>query len=134
MSAKTYQFTKEERICSDRQIEKLFKEGASFINYPLRILWMETDEGVDVPVKILVSVSKRKVHNAVDRNKVKRLIRESYRLNKAVLYDRMAASGKCATIAFLWLSNEPGQFSRIAEKMHEALEKIARQIEKKTTI
>jgi ribonuclease P protein component len=79
-------FSKNERLCSKPLIDKLIQKGNSFNGFPFKISWMEIQEST-VPVKILISVPKRKFKKAVDRNRIKRLIREAYRKNKQVLID-----------------------------------------------
>ncbi|MDP4278156.1 MAG: ribonuclease P protein component [Bacteroidota bacterium] len=134
MSSTINQFTKNERICSDTQIDQLFKQGNAFVCYPFLVQWIETGKVPDPLVKVLISVSKKKLHHAVDRNLAKRQTREAYRQNKHVLYNSLADTGRSLNIAFVWLSGEPVEFNRITRKMCEALDKIAFQIEKVTTI
>lgn len=75
-AAEAYTLGKEERICSKKLIEKLFKGGRSksMVAYPLRVVYAQKadDEGENVPAQMLVSVSKRHFKHAVDRNRVKR--------------------------------------------------------------
>ena len=81
-----YTFKKEERLCSKKLLEELFHNGSSFLLYPFRITWLVTDRlPGDVPVQVVISVSKRKFKRAVDRNLLKRRMREIYRLNKSEL-------------------------------------------------
>jgi len=129
MSIKTNGFSKEEKICSDLQISSLFDKGTSFICYPVRVVWAEiNDNGTSPAVKVLLSVSKKKLKHAVDRNRVKRLMRESYRLNKSVLYDNTALADRKLNICFLWLSSETVDFKRVSRKMREALSRISDQL------
>jgi ribonuclease P protein component, eubacterial len=80
-------FRKEERISSKREIGFLFENGTSFVSYPLRILFCKREIQGDARFSVLISVSKRKFKRAVDRNRIKRLIREAYRLNKSILWN-----------------------------------------------
>ena len=75
-------FKKTERLHSKLLISKLFKDGNSFFVYPFRITYDVVERGDNPPVQILVSASKRNFKTAVDRNRIKRLIREAYRKNK----------------------------------------------------
>ncbi|MBI9054730.1 MAG: ribonuclease P protein component [Bacteroidales bacterium] len=81
-------FNKDERLKSRTLIGNLFKDGLTIHQYPFKVLY-KIDEGVDFkyPAKIAVSVSKRNFKRAVDRNRLKRKIREAYRLNKLDLYN-----------------------------------------------
>ena len=79
-------FTKEERLCAKRRIDTLFKSGSSFVLYPFRIVFVfeknkETEN--PPPCQSIISVSKRRFKTAVDRNAIKRMMRESYRLQKS---------------------------------------------------
>ncbi len=80
-------FGKDERLHSKKLIEKLFKEGKSFFKYPFKIVYLETEPFNTAPVAVLVSVSKKRFKRAVERNRIKRLIREAYRKNKYILYE-----------------------------------------------
>jgi ribonuclease P protein component len=73
---------KEERIRNVKQIEYLFSHGQSFVSYPLRVVFVEQEGVTPSQVSIFVSVPKKKLKSAVDRNRIKRLIREAYRLNE----------------------------------------------------
>ncbi len=80
-------FGKNERLHSKKLIAQLFKEGKSFFKYPFKIVYLETGHADTAPVTVLISVSRKKFKRAVDRNRVKRLIREAYRKNKYILYE-----------------------------------------------
>ena len=88
-------FTKAERICSKLLIDKLFTGGnASMAAFPLRAVYMFIDAedeklSLKSPISVLISVPKRKLHLAVDRNRLKRQVREAYRRNKQSLYALM---------------------------------------------
>jgi ribonuclease P protein component len=80
-------FCKEERLCNKKHIFLLQKEAVLFFNYPFTVKWMEIIDRQPSGVKILPAVPKRNFKKAVDRNKIKRLIREAYRKNKELLVD-----------------------------------------------
>ena len=77
-----YRFNKKERLCSSKLIEELSKNGRSFLVYPFKVIWLTTEFEDQVPAKILFAVAKKRHKKAVARNKIKRLLRESYRINK----------------------------------------------------
>ena len=92
-------FRKIERLCSKKVIDALFTGGnKSFSAFPLRVVYMERSEP---GAQVLISVSKRRFKHAVDRNRIKRQIREAYRLNKDIL-----PAEKGLYLAFIWLSDE----------------------------
>lgn len=81
-------FPKYERICLERDVELLFKKGKGFNCYPYRVVFRVcSNEDRPVTCRLLLSVSKKRFHHAFKRNRVKRLIRESWRKNKFALYD-----------------------------------------------
>ncbi len=82
-----YTLKKEERLNSKLLIAELFSEGKSFFIHPFRVTYLRIDRKDDIPVQLLISVSKRNFSSAVKRNKIKRLIRESYRNIKHILWN-----------------------------------------------
>jgi ribonuclease P protein component len=83
-----FSYPKKEKLKKKNSIELLFTSGKSVSKYPLRLVYV-ANETEDNPLKIGVSVSKKYFKRAVDRNYYKRLLRESYRLNKSLLLDNM---------------------------------------------
>ena len=77
-----YTFTKEERLSSLKLIKALFDNGSSFLLYPYRIIYLPAPVLQKHPLTVLISVPKKKFSRAVDRNRIKRLIKEAFRLNK----------------------------------------------------
>lgn len=123
-----YTLTKEERICSKLQIDKLFGGGGShsFSAFPIRTVYMLAEEESTVPVKILVSVPKRYFKRAVKRNRVKRQIREAYRLNKhLLLQEGTIPEGKTLLVAFIWIDDKLYETSVVERKIRNLLQRIS---------
>lgn len=119
---------KSERLDRKKVIEKMFAGGSrSFSVFPLRVVYLPVEE-LDVPVSILVSVSKRRFKRAVKRNRVKRQIREAYRLNKHLLSDALSGSQTRLAVAFIYLLDELVPSSVIEERMKIALSRIAEKL------
>lgn len=116
-------FKKEERISSKREIDFLFENGTSFIAYPLRIVYCEKEDPEGARFSTIVSVSKKKFKRAVKRNRVKRLIREAYRLNKSLLWDA-AELMPALSIGFIFVGNDTPDFKHIESAMKKALSSI----------
>lgn len=120
-------FRKKERLSSEKDIECLFEKGKAFLAFPLRVIfyWEEADEGQAVPdVAILISVGKKKFKHAVDRNRLKRLVREAYRLNKHLLADNPLLLTKRLRLSFVYIHKEKLGFNEIEKSMKKALETI----------
>ncbi len=119
---------KSERLDRKKVIEKMFAGGSrSFSVFPLRVVYLPVDD-LEMPVSILVSVSKRRFKRAVKRNRVKRQIREAYRLNKQLLLEALSGSQCRLAIAFIYLSDELVSSSLIEERMKIALSRIAEKL------
>lgn len=119
---------KPERLSRKKIIEKMFAGGSrSFSIFPLRVVWLPVEE-LDVPASLLVSVSKRRFKRAVKRNRVKRQIREAYRLNKQPLLETLVANNLHLALAFIYLSDELVDSALIAEKVKIALTRIAEKV------
>jgi ribonuclease P protein component len=80
---------KQERLKSKKLIEKLYSEGNSVKTFPLRMMYVQTTHTSDFPCQVGVSVAKRNFKLAVDRNRLKRLMRETYRLQKEIVYNNL---------------------------------------------
>jgi len=120
-------FRKQERIVSTRLIEMLFGKGnsQSLSAFPLRAVFVQTArQSSCAPVQILISVPKKRFKHAVDRNRVKRQIREAYRHHKQLL-EGVVAEDKQLLIAFIWLSDRHYQTNEVKKRVIGLLERIA---------
>lgn len=111
-----YTFDKSEKLCHDVDIEALWKEGRRFTVYPLRIVSRPREEGYGV--KVLIIARKKQFRHAVDRNRWKRVVREAYRLQKHAL------DGRNMDLCFMVLGTDMPEWSRVYDKMGEALAKL----------
>ena len=115
-----YTFKKPERISIQREIDCLFKQGDAFVFYPLRVIYLKQKPLSGATVAVLISVPKKKVKHAVKRNRMKRLIRETYRLNKTSLIQHFQKKNSGLLIAFLYIGNE----MRLWAEMEGAMKKV----------
>jgi ribonuclease P protein component len=118
----THTFKRNERLKSRKTIERLFRDGQSFPAYPLRLVWLPLDpalSGATTPVQFTVTVSKKNFRRAVHRNRIKRLVREAWRLRKGVLYAQLQEQRQ-GPFAFLviYTAKEMLPFSQIDKAMH----------------
>jgi ribonuclease P protein component len=126
-------FKKEERLCSKILIKKVFDEGASIAAFPLRSLWMEA-QGLPAPAQIVISVSKKRFKRAVDRNSIKRRIREAYRLHKIILHEALAINKKNCVILFIYTQKTKCTFKELESKIILTLQQIKKNIELQGTV
>ena len=97
---------------------QLFDKGNSFYKYPFKVVFLEVDKTDTAPVAVLISVSRKKFKNAVDRNKIKRLIREAYRKNKYLLYrSGKLKDDKTLLIGFIYTAKTIIPYSEIEKKI-----------------
>ncbi len=124
MASSGFSFPKKEKLCSQKVIEELFDSGRSFIKYPLRVVFMIQEEQEDTPVKVLVSVSKRRFKRAYKRNLLKRRIREAYRLNKHIIFPLLEKNNVSIVIAIVYLPTEILPFGEIEKAMIATFESL----------
>ena len=118
--------SKAERIHSRLVVESLFSSrNSSIAGYPLRIVWTIDESDVASPASILVSVPKKRMHHAVDRNRMKRMVREAYRLNKQILLSRLEGSGRHVDIAFICIADNVPTSSQVSKSVVKALARIS---------
>lgn len=119
-------FPKCEHIVSKKLIDQLFSgnDSHSKVAFPLRIVYLERErpEG-DPAAQVLMSVSKRHFKHAVDRNRVKRQLREAYRLNKQLIVDRVPANRQLC-LAFIWLSDQLAPSTVVTARMRRLLKSV----------
>lgn len=132
-TVRPFKLSKWERICGRTLLEKLFTGGKSksFSVFPLRVVYLLTDQPDGdlqhvVPVKMMVSVSKRHFKRAVKRNRVKRQVRGAYRLNKEIVVSAMADSpNRQLLLGFIWMSDELYDSDTVTRSMQVLLKRIA---------
>lgn len=117
----SYTFSKEERLCSKRLISLLFSKGSSFNLYPLRFVYHTPEESTDASTQLVISVSKRHFKRAVDRNRLKRQIREAYRLNKHLFTQHQGQAPRL--LAIIYIGKEKKSFDTIQKKLISGLER-----------
>lgn len=108
MVSKINNFEKEERLCSKKFLTGLFQSGSSFLIYPFRVTWLVTpDSNQKTPVQVVIAVPKKRFKSSVDRNQIKRRIKEAYRLNKEeLLYPVLDLQNKKILLAISYVGKE----------------------------
>ena len=126
-----FTYPKNEKLKSKITIDLLFSKGKSVSKYPLRLVFVESDYGIpedsDQKIKMGVSVSKKYFKHAVDRNYFKRVLRETYRLNKHLLVDHL---DKPYAMMFFYQTKDRLTYEEINTKTIQLFEKFVLQIKK----
>jgi ribonuclease P protein component len=124
---KTYTLRRHERIKSRKKIELLFREGKHLNLNPLNITYILTEEK---GLQVGVGAGKRFFKKAVHRNKIKRLLRESWRLQKNVLAEKIQDSQKGLAVFVVYTGKEIPSFSEISSLVKQVLERLLTMITK----
>ena len=123
----SFTFRKEERLCSKKLIDRLFAEGSSFISYPIKVVFIPVKLASTFPVQAGFSVSKKNFKRAVKRNRIKRLMREAYRLNKYGLYQKLKDRQLAAF--FIYIGKELPDYKPIENAIKKAFLSIQKKLE-----
>ena len=118
-----YTLPKNEKIKHRKQIEFLFKEAQSFNVYPLRVLYLFSPDN-DVVMQVGFTVSTRYFKKAVDRNRIKRLMREAYRLQKNDIISKLEKHNKKLQVFFIFAGNELPEYDVLYKRMEQSLNKL----------
>jgi ribonuclease P protein component len=117
-------FHKQERLCSKKQMEVLFKNGTSHNAYPVKLIYLVTPVDLQFPAQAMFVVPKRNFKRSPDRNLLKRRMREVYRLQKRFLYQELTAANKKCIIAFLYTGKKEEKYDVIELAIKKLLNKI----------
>ncbi len=124
-----FTYPKKERLKSKTTIGLLFSEGKSVSKYPLRLVYRQAEADSEEKIKMGVSVSKKYFKRAVDRNYFKRVLRETYRLNKHLLWDNVEQP---YSLMFFYQTKDKLSYEEINTKTIQLFEKFLQQINKTT--
>ena len=113
----TFAFKKSERLYKKKSIQELFSKGSSFYLYPFKVQFCWEDTGGYN--QILISVSKRNFKRAVDRNQIKRRVREAYRLSKPLFPEE-----KNFQIAYIYTAREILDVTLLQQKIQESFKRL----------
>ncbi len=115
-----FTFGKEEKLKSKKQIERLFIEGKVIKEFPIRMKFLKIEDN-DFPIKVAFSVPKRNFKLAVHRNRIKRMLRETYRLNKHILFEN---DKNKYVIMFIYMDKSEWNYDDLESKMISVLNKF----------
>ena len=125
---------KYERICKENDIKALFEQCVGVSVYPYRVIYLFRHEESGRPtVRLLVSVSKKRFHHAVSRNRVKRLMREAWRRNKAALYEICERDNISVDVALVYTATVIHSYEEMLAKTKKAVQEIVKKHEAHST-
>ena len=130
-------FNKSQHLCGEVTISQLFRDGKAFLVFPLRVVYRveERAEGDKrATVRVLTSVPKKQFKHAVDRNRFKRLIRESYRLQQHELNEVLEAKGLVMDVAFTAVHNQLPEFDFLKNRMARILSKLVETVNAQSSV
>ena len=119
-----FTFRKAERLSGKKLIDELFKDGSSFYLHPFKVYYLEKEIATASPVQVLMAVPSKNFPHAVDRNRIRRMMREAYRLNKHELYFAQEKKKSLLVIGFLYAGKKIEPYAIISAKMVNALNRL----------
>ena len=122
-----FTFKKKDKLKSQKLIERLFDEGKSITVFPLRMLYLKTIHEDGSMIKAGVSVSKRNFKKAVQRNRIKRLLREAFRLNKPEYFNNITTS---YALMILYIGKDATDFNSVNKNLKQLLSTFLEKISK----
>ena len=123
--AKRFGLPASERLKSRKQIDGLFAARKGFAVFPIRVMYQFVPAEEQAGLQIGVSASKRSFKKAVDRNRVKRLLREAYRLQKEPIQEQLKTAGRRGLVFFLYTDKSIASFDEVKVAMAKCLKKLS---------
>jgi ribonuclease P protein component len=122
-------FFKEERLCSKKSLDLLFKKGSSFLLYPYRATFLFDAQPHKFPAQVVINVAKKRYKHAHDRNLIKRRTREAYRLQKStLLYEPLANKEQLLLLGLQYVGKEIYPYSFLEKRLAQLFKKLLAQI------
>lgn len=124
-----FTFKKEERLCSRQLMDRLYEEGRKLMAFPYSVRYLVIDSDTpQPPCQVLIIAPKRIFHHAVDRNRIKRLTRECYRLRKDSLYSFLQKQSINIVFSMVYIHNEIIDYEQLGNKMDKLMASLVEDI------
>jgi len=117
-------FSKKERLCGEKQIDQLFEKGEKFKEGSFGVIWKETKVKSEFPAKILISIPKRNIPKANQRNMLKRLLKECYRKQKKSLYQLLLQKEKHIIFAIIYQKTDALKYKELESEINLILNRL----------
>lgn len=127
MPLKEFSYNKNEKLKSRKQLQQIFSTGKTFTIFPLKVFYQLVDEQDNI-IKTGVGVSKKNFKKAVDRNRIKRLLREYYRTQKIPLHNSLLNNNKKLAIFILYIDKVLPAYNLIQQKMLQVTERLLNEL------
>lgn len=122
-------FTKKERLCNKKTISELYASNKKLLVYPLSVHWLVLPNGQQPsPLQVVIVAPKKKLHNAVDRNRTKRLIRECYRTRKQQIADILQQRGMQLALSINYIHTTPPDFKHLQHTFDKLFESLTNEL------
>ena len=127
--AKQFTLGKNERLKSRKSIEQLFAQGKKIVVAPYRVLYISAEQSTNASLLFGTGVSAKNFKKAVDRNRIKRLTKEAYRLQKKPLQEKIKANNVQLNLFFIYTAKEIAGYDEVYKKIGNILNKLGKLIE-----
>jgi ribonuclease P protein component len=120
-------FSKQERLCGKKQIDNLFATGESFKEGSFAVIWKTQKGNLEFPAQIMISIPKRNIAKANQRNLLKRLVREAYRKQKQILYKALSKQEKQIIFVIIYLKSNIIKNKEVEMEINVVLNRLIKQ-------
>ena len=134
MKSIKFSFRKGERLTSKKIIQDLFREGSTFYIQPFKVVFQCREIPSDYPAQVLVTASRKGFRRAVNRNAVRRIIKEAYRLNKGRLYDVLLSNKMQCAIALVYTGKAIPELKVTEEKIINIIDRLIKEIDSRSPL
>ncbi|MBN1925331.1 MAG: ribonuclease P protein component [Prolixibacteraceae bacterium] len=125
--AQRYTLKKQERLSSKILLDKLFKQGKTIFAFPFKFVFIETDDSSQYPAQVAFSVPKKRFKKAVERNLIRRRMKEAYRLNKHIFYNKAGVNERMVVFLIIYIDKEICNYTKIEKGLVKGLKMLAAQ-------